>query len=194
MARKGSIPVSMSTNNRLLREKSDQRRLRLHESENVSRLSDGVIPRFPTLLDYLFTAWCRALVVLIFAKMSRYALRSEVSRSTNIPRRLRQRLLVVELREGYSGRRLQHRQVFYRRSGEDAVNDHIVRLIVDFAHTLGLKVTAEGVENDQQVDSLRVMRCDLAQGFYFSKPLGGEAAGKFIATNPAWGCLYKRSP
>jgi predicted signal transduction protein with EAL and GGDEF domain len=67
------------------------------------------------------------------------------------------------------------------------VNDAIVRLIVDFAHTLGLKVTAEGVENDQQVDSLRVMRCDLAQGFYFSKPLGGEAAGKFVATNPAWG-------
>jgi Amt family ammonium transporter len=58
------------------------------------------------------------------------------------------------------------------------VNDAIVRLIVDFAHTLGLKVTAEGVENDRQVASLTVMRCDLAQGFYFSKPLGsGEARG-----------------
>jgi EAL domain-containing protein (putative c-di-GMP-specific phosphodiesterase class I) len=57
--------------------------------------------------------------------------------------------------------------------GEDPVNDAIV--------------TAEGVENGQQVDSLTIMRCDLAQGFYFSKPLGVEAAGKFIATNPAWG-------
>jgi EAL domain-containing protein (putative c-di-GMP-specific phosphodiesterase class I) len=53
---------------------------------------------------------------------------------------------------------------------EDAVNDAIVRLIVNFAHTLGLKVTAEGVENGQQVASLTVMSCDLAQGFYFSKP------------------------
>jgi EAL domain-containing protein (putative c-di-GMP-specific phosphodiesterase class I) len=44
--------------------------------------------------------------------------------------------------------------------------DPIVRLIMDFAHTLGLTVTAEGVENDRQVDSLRVMRCELAQGFY----------------------------
>ena len=35
--------------------------------------------------------------------------------------------------------------------GEDAVNNAIVRLIVDFAHTLGLTVTAEGVENDPQV-------------------------------------------
>jgi EAL domain-containing protein (putative c-di-GMP-specific phosphodiesterase class I) len=52
-----------------------------------------------------------------------------------------------------------------------------VRLIVDFAHTLGLEVTAERVENERQVASLTVMRCDLAQGFYFSKPLGGEAAG-----------------
>ena len=47
--------------------------------------------------------------------------------------------------------------------GEDLVNDAIVRLIVDSAHTLGLIVTVEGVENERQVDSLRVMRCDLAQ-------------------------------
>jgi EAL domain-containing protein (putative c-di-GMP-specific phosphodiesterase class I) len=71
--------------------------------------------------------------------------------------------------------------------GEDPVNDAILRLIVDFAHTLGLEVTAEGVENGQLVDSLTAMRCDLAQGFYFSKPLPSEAAGKVIATNPVWG-------
>jgi EAL domain-containing protein (putative c-di-GMP-specific phosphodiesterase class I) len=67
------------------------------------------------------------------------------------------------------------------------VNDAIVRLIVDFVHTLGLEVSAEGVENGQQVDSLTAMSCDLAQGFYFSKPLPSEAAGKFTSTNPAWG-------
>ena len=51
------------------------------------------------------------------------------------------------------------------------MNDSIVRLIVDFAHTLGLKVTADGVENERQVASLTAMRCDLAQGFYCSRPL-----------------------
>ena len=66
------------------------------------------------------------------------------------------------------------------------MNEAIVRLIVDFAHTLGLKVTAEGVENGQQVASLTAMRCDLAQGFYLSKPLPGEAAGALVATNPLW--------
>jgi EAL domain-containing protein (putative c-di-GMP-specific phosphodiesterase class I) len=70
--------------------------------------------------------------------------------------------------------------------GEDPVNDAIVRLIVDFAHTLGLKVTAEGVENERQVERLTAMRCDLAQGFYFSKPLPGKAAGALVATNPFW--------
>ncbi|MGI9121383.1 MAG: putative bifunctional diguanylate cyclase/phosphodiesterase [Rubrobacter sp.] len=66
--------------------------------------------------------------------------------------------------------------------GEGTVNDAIVRLIVDFAHTLGLKVTAEGVENERQVASLAAMRCDLAQGFYFSRPLSSEAAGELVAT------------
>jgi EAL domain-containing protein (putative c-di-GMP-specific phosphodiesterase class I) len=75
---------------------------------------------------------------------------------------------------------------FINRLGEDAVNDAIVRLIVDFAHTLGLKVTAEGVENDRQVASLTAMRCDLAQGFYLSKPRPRKAAGKLMATNPSW--------
>jgi EAL domain-containing protein (putative c-di-GMP-specific phosphodiesterase class I) len=71
--------------------------------------------------------------------------------------------------------------------GEDTANDSIVRLIVDFAHTLELTVTAKGVENDRQVASLMAMSCDLAQGFYFSKPLPSKAAEKFVATNPAWG-------
>jgi EAL domain-containing protein (putative c-di-GMP-specific phosphodiesterase class I) len=64
------------------------------------------------------------------------------------------------------------------------VNDAIVRLIVDFGYTLGLKVTADGVENDRQVATLTAMGCDLAQGFYFSKPLPSEAAGTLIATHP----------
>jgi EAL domain-containing protein (putative c-di-GMP-specific phosphodiesterase class I) len=43
------------------------------------------------------------------------------------------------------------------------------------------------VENGQQVASLTAMRCETVQGFYFSKPLPSEAAGKFVATNPTWG-------
>jgi EAL domain-containing protein (putative c-di-GMP-specific phosphodiesterase class I) len=61
--------------------------------------------------------------------------------------------------------------------GKDAVTDSILRLIVDFAHTLGLRITAEGVENERQAKSLVDMNCGMAQDFYFSKPLPSEAAG-----------------
>jgi EAL domain-containing protein (putative c-di-GMP-specific phosphodiesterase class I) len=70
--------------------------------------------------------------------------------------------------------------------GEDATNDAIVRLIVDFAHTLGLKVTAEGVENDRQVASLTAMRCDLDPGFLFLETTTQRGSGALVATNPLW--------
>jgi EAL domain-containing protein (putative c-di-GMP-specific phosphodiesterase class I) len=47
----------------------------------------------------------------------------------------------------------------------------IARAIVSMAHALGLRVVAEGVENEAQLDLLRQMGCDEAQGFLFSRPL-----------------------
>lgn len=47
----------------------------------------------------------------------------------------------------------------------------IVRSIIEMMHALGYKVTAEGIENDRQVDLLRKMQCDYMQGYYYSKPL-----------------------
>lgn len=43
--------------------------------------------------------------------------------------------------------------------------------VVQLAQTLGLKVTAEGVETKKQLDFLKMLECDDIQGFYFSKPL-----------------------
>ena len=45
---------------------------------------------------------------------------------------------------------------------------NIVAMIVSLAHTLGLKVVAEGVEEDAQVRLLRDLGCDQIQGFYVS--------------------------
>ncbi len=54
------------------------------------------------------------------------------------------------------------------RQASDAV---IVRSTVGLAHNLGLRVLAEGVEDDSTWESLRAVGCDLAQGYALSKPL-----------------------
>jgi len=47
----------------------------------------------------------------------------------------------------------------------------IVRSVVTLGHNLGLKVVAEGVDNKRTLDMLGAMDCDMAQGFYLSRPL-----------------------
>jgi EAL domain-containing protein (putative c-di-GMP-specific phosphodiesterase class I) len=47
--------------------------------------------------------------------------------------------------------------------------------------SLGPKVIAQGVENNEQLALLRGMHCDWAHGHYFSKPLSSEVAGELLA-------------
>jgi EAL domain-containing protein (putative c-di-GMP-specific phosphodiesterase class I) len=56
----------------------------------------------------------------------------------------------------------------------------IVQMAIDLAHTLGMEVIAEGVENEGQAEQLKEMGCDLAQGFYFSEPLPPDAVPGFL--------------
>ena len=51
----------------------------------------------------------------------------------------------------------------------------ITRAIIAMAHGLNLKVVAEGVEHKDQVELLRSHKCDVFQGYYFSKPLTFKA-------------------
>ncbi len=53
------------------------------------------------------------------------------------------------------------------RSAQDAV---LVRLVIETAHTLGLQVCAEGIEDADQAQQLVAMGCDTAQGWYFGMP------------------------
>jgi EAL domain-containing protein (putative c-di-GMP-specific phosphodiesterase class I) len=52
----------------------------------------------------------------------------------------------------------------------------IVRGMMVLAHSLGLKVVAEGVETSEQIIQLIDMDCKLVQGFLFSRPVPARAA------------------
>jgi len=53
------------------------------------------------------------------------------------------------------------------RSAQDAV---LVRMVIETAHTLGLQVCAEGIEDADQAHQLVALGCDTAQGWYFGMP------------------------
>lgn len=67
--------------------------------------------------------------------------------------------------------------------GEGIEDLAIVRAIVDLAHTLGMHAIAEGVETAEQLAQLQEMGCDLAQGYYFARPLSGKEMSTFLSTN-----------
>jgi diguanylate cyclase (GGDEF)-like protein/PAS domain S-box-containing protein len=60
----------------------------------------------------------------------------------------------------------------------------IVRSVIDLGHNLGLNIVAEGVEDPLALDLLRAWGCDLAQGFYFSKPLSPAELLAWITSVP----------
>lgn len=63
----------------------------------------------------------------------------------------------------------------------DNPNDEIiVRSTIELAHNMGLKVTAEGVESEGVLERLRLLGCDLAQGYLISKPIPAEALEKWF--------------
>lgn len=60
---------------------------------------------------------------------------------------------------------------FVREVLSDRKDAAIITTIIYLAHSLGLEVIAEGVETEEQADFLRSVKCEKAQGFYYSKPL-----------------------
>ena len=58
-------------------------------------------------------------------------------------------------------------------------SQNIIRAIIGLGHSLGLRITAEGVENQQVFHFLQQLGCDLAQGYWLGKPMDGTAAANW---------------
>ncbi|TKB07033.1 bifunctional diguanylate cyclase/phosphodiesterase [Desulforhopalus sp. IMCC35007] len=59
-------------------------------------------------------------------------------------------------------------------------NAAIVNAIIQLAHNLGLKVVAEGVEDKKTFDHLKILACDIQQGFWIGEPFDAEAFEKWL--------------
>lgn len=64
---------------------------------------------------------------------------------------------------------------FVRDMGTNSNDRSLVEAIIAMAHSLGLRVVAEGVENLAQLELLRLMNCHCIQGYHFSRPVPIEA-------------------
>jgi EAL domain-containing protein (putative c-di-GMP-specific phosphodiesterase class I) len=70
--------------------------------------------------------------------------------------------------------------------GRDDQETAIVRSVVALAHSLGLGVTAEGIENALQREQVRALGVHRGQGYYFARPLPSDEISHLLETTAAW--------
>jgi diguanylate cyclase (GGDEF)-like protein/PAS domain S-box-containing protein len=73
---------------------------------------------------------------------------------------------------------------FVGRMTDSGGNAEIARTIISLAHTMGMKVVAEGIEQGYQKEHLKNLGCEYGQGYLFSKPIAAELAEQMIISTP----------
>ena len=71
-------------------------------------------------------------------------------------------------------------QSFVREIEHNPNSKAIAKAIISMAHSLNLRVVAEGVETKAQLEFFKDNNCELIQGYYFSKPLSKDEARQFL--------------
>ena len=74
---------------------------------------------------------------------------------------------------------------FVLEMGGDPASVDIVRAIISLAHNLGMEVIAEGVETSEQLDRLKLLGCEYAQGFFIAGALDAETATALVQRGSA---------
>jgi PAS domain S-box-containing protein len=74
-------------------------------------------------------------------------------------------------------------RAFISQMDTDPESREIVRTIIMLAHALGLRVVAEGTETESHLTLLRELNCEMAQGYFFSRPADSHAMLKLLVRN-----------
>jgi len=72
-------------------------------------------------------------------------------------------------------------RVFISNMHLDRGSFEIVRLIIMLAHSVGLKVVAEGTETEEQIWELKQLGCEMAQGYLYSPPTDARSASELLS-------------
>jgi diguanylate cyclase (GGDEF)-like protein len=84
-------------------------------------------------------------------------------------------------------------QSFVRDATADSDDAALVMAIITLGHNLRLQVIAEGVETEDQLKLLQLLRCDEIQGYFFSKPLPAETLGTLFDSHSGRSLDLERS-
>jgi EAL domain-containing protein (putative c-di-GMP-specific phosphodiesterase class I) len=74
-------------------------------------------------------------------------------------------------------------QSFIRGIGIKKSSLNVIKSMITLAHDLGLEIVAEGIETPSQLEELKKIGCDLAQGYLLSLPLSVDSAETFLREN-----------
>jgi len=123
---------------------------------------------------------------------------SELMRDTGRIRELRSKGLQVAIDDfgtGYSSLAylrnieadsLKIDRMFVDGLGQHAQDEAIVRTVVTLARELGMDVTAEGIETEEQMELLRQIGVDSGQGFFLARPAPADEVLELLREDPAW--------
>jgi PAS domain S-box-containing protein len=148
-------------------------------------------PNFPTDIDSILrdTRFERSTLELEIVET---VAMGEPEKATQVLERLKNlgvRLCIDDFGTGYSSlSRLEKLPVhtlkidrsFVDRMAVSQSGREIVRTIICLAHAIGLRVTAEGVEHQEQLIALKELDCDLAQGYFFSRPVDPDVMSDML--------------
>jgi diguanylate cyclase (GGDEF)-like protein len=188
------ISQAASTLRTLLDDNTLERSVAVHVNVSPRQLSDvGFVERTTNALAAAGVDMRQ--LVLEFTESTALAGNPAVTRSLNALSRLDVRLSIDDFGTGYSSlahlrdfraAQLKLDGTFIRNIGRENSDDPIVRSIVQLAHSLDMTVVAEWVQSAEQLQRLRLLGCDHAQGHHLCEPTDATGIREFAQrTSPA---------
>jgi len=128
----------------------------------------------------------------LYLEITESAYSNDAARLVEVVKKLRDKGFEIEMDDfgtGYSSLNmltaipidaLKMDMSFVRNMLKDDTSLKLVELIIDISRFLDVPVIAEGVEEQEQLDTLKELGCDIIQGFYFSKPVSAKDFEEFI--------------